>query len=505
MRSALRVLSGRPLPAGQVDDGPHGPAAHLVAALDALPELPVDRFVRVLARETGAGARALAYLGAADLEAVTLTAVLQRPTGLAVLRGRLSHGTALPRLGAALPRLAALEAELAARCDLPLGPPLELRRRDDDPDPDATYFWPKDQPADPRPPPTGRTLHLGPLRLACDGEIVRDVTVHRDHAPRGVDSLLLRRPRAHLPALVETLAGDTGVAHASAHAAAIEGLAGTGADLVTATTRAIALELERIAVDLAALAALADTIGYLPGAEGFARLRGAVLDLTQRTGGSRFARGWIRPGAAGPAIDDVRRADLRDTLGDLTDRLAPLAARAFAARTVRERLDGVGGLARADADALGMTGLLARASGLDRDLRRELPGALYLRHPVAALREPYGDCLTRLSARTREVDASARWIAAVLTDGPLRPTAPELGELAPDHLALAAVEGPRGPVVHLLETDAAGRIARYLVQDAAPLLLPGLARALRGHHLADIAPVRAGFALPLGTCPTELR
>jgi Ni,Fe-hydrogenase III large subunit len=494
MRNALKVVSDRTLPQTQDDERPRGPSAHLVAALDGLPELPADRFVRTLGRESLAGVRVLTYFGGADERGdIVLTAALQRPHGLVAMRGRLRPGDVLPRLGEKLPRLAALDGELAARCDLRFGPAPDLRPRSDDPDPDATYFWPKDQPLEVRTFRCDRAVDLGALHLECDGELVRDASLRPAFPCRAADALLLTRPRRHLPALVETLGGDGSVAHAAAHAAAIEGLAGVAPDLTTAVHRGIALELERIALHLAALVGVARAIGYLPAVDGFARLHDMLLDLAQRRCGSRLLRGWVR---AAPALDDAALADLRATLTALTATLSTCAARTLAARSVRERLDGVGGLAQVDATDLGLVGFPARASGVDRDLRRELPGELYRRHPVGALLEPYGDCLTRLSLRTREIEASARWILGALTlEGPLRPPAVDPGPLSASHLAIAAVEGARGPVVHAIETDRAGSVARYVVQDAGPLQWPGITRALRDHHVGDVPLCLAGFAL----------
>jgi Ni,Fe-hydrogenase III large subunit len=61
-------------------------------------------------------------------------------------------------------------------------------------------------------------------------------------------------------------------------------------------SRAIGLEMERLAMHLATLNGLATDIAYLQPAASYGRLRTAIINASQRVCGNRFGRGWIRPG-----------------------------------------------------------------------------------------------------------------------------------------------------------------------------------------------------------------
>jgi Ni,Fe-hydrogenase III large subunit len=114
-------------------------------------------------------------------------------------------------------------------------------------------------------------------------------------------------------------------------------------------------------------------------------------------------------------------------------------------------------------------------------------------HPVVQMD---GDCWSRARVRIDELAASLAWIAAVLEryadwQQPLR----ALGELAPNQLAIALVEGVRGEVVHCLETDSSGKLRHYKVQDPSFRNWMGVALAVRGNEISDFPICNKSFDL----------
>ncbi|MDC0670043.1 hypothetical protein [Nannocystis radixulma] len=492
MRSFLRLVSSRSVTA---PPGEGGPAPLLVAAVDDLPELPGDAFVAALSRETTAGARVLAYHGRRDDDrGVVLTAALVRSRGLAVMRGRARHDRPLPTVRGPL---GAHERLLERTYGLQLTGPPPRRLDDDILDPRDMWFWPaaKGPTTEGRRTEPGQLVDRGPLRLHCRGDRVRAVEL-RGLPERDVEAVLCTRPLNHLPALIETLRGEGSVARAWAHALAVEGLAGGVFDLACAVHRGVGLELERVACHLAGQARLARAIGFGVGAAEHERLHAIVRDLLMRLCGNRHGHGHVRPGGVREPIGAARLADVRATLADFRDAFAGCSADMMGVRSVLDRLDGVGPIARRDAHDLGLVGPPARACGLPHDLRRDLPGELYRRHALDVFVEYDGDCLARASIRAREIEAAVAWILACVAEAVgARQTA--LAELAPRHLAIAAVEGARGPIVHLLETDRDGRLLDYRAQDPSMFAWPGLAAALRGSSLTDLQVCGHSFDLSL--------
>src|SRR5262249_59970550 len=112
---------------------------------------------------------------------------------------------------------------------------------------------------------------------------------------------------------------------------------------------------------------------------------------------------------------------------------------------VLERLQGTGRLTSSTAAEMQVVGLVARASGIDADTRRDTPFAAYgeLSPRVAVHAE--GDVWARTLVRIEEARESARRIG----EGPARlepgPVATPLGALPPRQHAFGLCEAWRGP------------------------------------------------------------
>jgi Ni,Fe-hydrogenase III large subunit len=143
-----------------------------------------------------------------------------------------------------------------------------------------------------------------------------------------------------------------------------------------------------------------------------------------------------------------------------------------------------------------LVGFASLAGGVARDARTSLPGDLHARHPIAAVVEESGDCWARAVVRLREIDASIAWLGALLDAHPvLEPAADAVGALAPGALAVSVREGWRGEVVHCVETDAAGKLRHYRVQDPSLRNWMGLALAVRENDISDFPICNKSFDL----------
>ena len=116
--------------------------------------------------------------------------------------------------------------------------------------------------------------------------------------------------------------------------------------------------------------------------------------------------------------------------------------------------------------------------------------------PIRPARHPDGDCWARAVVRIDELDASLRFATGVLEHYAdfAAPAAP-VSELARSQLAIAIVEGFRGEIVHCLETDAAGTLCHYKVQDPSLRNWMGLALAVRGNEISDFPVCNKSFDL----------
>src|SRR5208282_2654380 len=139
---------------------------------------------------------------------------------------------------------------------------------------------------------------------------------------------------------METVAGDTSIAHATAYATLMEALAGTEAPLRAQWLRAIALELERLANHTGDLGALANDVAFLPTASACGRIRGDFLNLTALICGNRFGRGLVRPGGCRHDLEPERLARLTVLLETALSDAERAEAWMWDATSVRARFEG---------------------------------------------------------------------------------------------------------------------------------------------------------------------
>lgn len=347
-------------------------------------------------------------------------------------------------------------------------------------------------------------IEPGHFRFMCHGEKVHHLEIQLGYQHRGVEALLLRKPPQRLTPLIESIAGDSVLAYAWAFNTALESLANKPVAVATLTSRAIGMELERLAMHLATLNGLATDIAYLQPAGTYGRLRTAIINASQRACGNRFGRGWIRPGAAAP-MDPALCQDLLATLRAFLPDFVQVNALVRGSRSVQARFRGVGAVSTAAARDLGLSGVVARASGVDLDLRHALPGAVYGAFATAAHSETGGDCWARMCQRMVEAEASTHWLMDRLADPtPDRTDVPAPFEpggaqapwtLQPHALCVSLIEGVRGPVMVALETDAAGQLIHAKVQDPSLANWFGLAFALRNQAISDFPICNKSFDL----------
>ncbi|WP_438031522.1 hydrogenase [Sorangium sp. So ce204] len=339
-------------------------------------------------------------------------------------------------------------------------------------------------------------IEPGSFRFMCLGEQVHHLEIHLGYQHRGVERRLLERDPRSLTPLIETIAGDTSVAHAWAHCSALESLAGCRLDIEVELARAVALELERVAMHLSTLAGMAADVGFLQGATTYGRLRTTAINTMMRLCGSRFGKGALRPGGVRMRLPPETLPDIRANL-DLLQADLPIINDCFLmARTVQHRLRSTGTLTTAQARELGLVGLAARASGIELDARHLTEHGAYSVVPIQPAVLPDGDCWARARIRIAEIEASLSWMSAVIAlyANWERPR-PSIGELAPNQLAISVVEGFRGEVVHCIETGAHGEVVHYKVQDPSLRNWMGLALAVRGNEISDFPICNKSFDL----------
>ena len=338
-------------------------------------------------------------------------------------------------------------------------------------------------------------IEPGHFRFQCHGETVLHLEIQLGYQHRGAEALLLRSSPARRLAIAETIAGDTSVGHALAYSLALEALTGSAPPSQAEAVRGIALELERLANHVGDLGALCNDVGYLPGASWFGRLRGEFLNLSLEICGSRFGRGLVIPGGVRFDLPAAGRNNFLARLLAADTDLRHIADVVFQTPAVVSRFEGTGVVTAALAETLGLVGVVARASGCSRDVRRDHPAGIFRRTGFDPATASSGGVMARAQIRRREAESSIAFVHEQVEALPDGARSVALGEVCPHSLAVALVEGWRGEIVHVAATDHKRELAAYKVVDPSFHNWLGLAMALRGGQISDFPLCNKSFNL----------
>ncbi|MHB8246729.1 MAG: hydrogenase large subunit [Acidimicrobiales bacterium] len=331
-------------------------------------------------------------------------------------------------------------------------------------------------------------IEPGHFRFSVVGETILKMKARLWFVHRGIEKLLEGRDVTDGVVLAERISGDTAVAHNLAYCLAVEDACRIERSDDGSRLRSLLLELERIYNHVTDVGALCNDVGYGIAQARALTLREQLLRLNAEVTGHRLLRGAIRPGAT-----SLRRLPTEAELNQIASRFEDLVDLATTNTVVMDRFEGTAVLSATDAAAIGVLGVVARASGLILDARVAHPFAdLGIDLPVVS--EDAGDVMARFSIRVREVRASLRLVAA------LAGTAHCLESVARSEArrggsGLGIVEGWRGTIIHRVEVGASGRLTRCKVVDPSFLNWPALSVALADTIVPDFPLANKSFNL----------
>jgi formate hydrogenlyase subunit 5 len=343
----------------------------------------------------------------------------------------------------------------------------------------------------------GDVLESAELLFFYIGEAILHYTPRLFYKHRGMEKRFEGLSAERAVVLAERISGVGSVAHALAYCQAVETAAGCVVPPRARFLRVLLAEMERLYNHLYYLGHLCHTTTLKVGEAQGKLLAERAKQLNARLTGSRFLRSLLTIG--GLRRDLAPKGWLEAELESLRESYSVYARHLETTDSHLDRLITTGRLDRKVAFDQGATGPVDRASGLDRDLRRDHPYAAYGELPVNVPVRTEGDAHARAQVRMAEIENSIALVQRVLLllpDGPVKTEC----RIVPGSEALGWSESPRGTLFYAVHFDQAGRLARVKIKSPSFSNWRAFPFTVHDTNMMDYAINEASFGLTIAGC-----
>src|SRR5271165_3450326 len=220
-------------------------------------------------------------------------------------------------------------------------------------------------------------IEPGHFNFAVAGEPILYLQLRMFYTHKGTEKLFEQLSVPQGVFLAESVSGDSAFSHGTAFCQAIETAGDMEVPPRAAVARTILLELERIYNHVADIGAIATDVGFVIANAHASRLREMILCENEELTGSRLLRGMVCPGGLRRDWQWDQVEHLSAVLRKFEREFSDLMRIIETSDSTRDRLERTGILHPEKARDLGIVGVAGRASGVERDVRRDHPYAAY--------------------------------------------------------------------------------------------------------------------------------
>jgi Ni,Fe-hydrogenase III large subunit len=244
--------------------------------------------------------------------------------------------------------------------------------------------------------------------------------------------------------------------------------------------RVAADETKRIASHMFNVGIIAHNIGFDSLFMHAMELREIMQDVKESIFGNRMN---ISANCIGGVRYDISEEQVKYILKSLDGIKKPVAELAGIYKSnasLRRRTEGVGVLPKDKAEQYGVVGPVARASGVNNDVRVHNPYAAYDKLKVTAVIEQGEDVFSRVLVRLGEIVESIRILEECIRSLPEGPVCIDFIPSIPAGEAIAKSEAPRGELIYYARSNGSDiperlkwRVPTYPNWEALRVMIPG--------------------------------
>jgi len=322
------------------------------------------------------------------------------------------------------------------------------------------------------------------LDLVLEDETVIEAIPRIGYIHRGLEKLVEKKDYQQYTFVAERICGICSFMHGMGYCMSIESIMNVQIPERAEFLRTMWAELSRLHSHLLWLGLLADSFGFESLFMHCWRLREQILDIFEQTTGGRVIFSVCDIGGVRRDVDPETLKKIAEVLENIKRDIKELAEVFLKDSSVIHRTKNVGVLSSAEAFDLGAVGPMARASGINSDMRKT-GYAAYGKLNFEPITETGGDSYARTSVRIREVFQSIDLIMQcikLMPEGDIKVKV--TGNPNGEHFT--RLEQPRGEVVYYSKGNGTKFLDRVRVRTPTFANIPAMLETLKGCSLADV-------------------
>ena len=329
--------------------------------------------------------------------------------------------------------------------------------------------------------------------LTLMGEKIMESSVRLGYNHRGIEKACEERTYVQDIYLIERICGICSHSHSTCFVQAVEEIAQVEVPRRALYIRTLIAELERVHSHLLWLGVAGHEVGFDTLLMYTWRDREIVMDLLAALTGNRVNYGINMLGGVRRDVSDEHKQAILKATDALEERTKYYIQVATSEVTLINRLSGVGVMSHDDAIRLGAVGPTARASSVDRDIRRDDPYAAYADVTFKVITSDKNDVYGRTLVRVGELMEAYSIIRQLVKNMPDGPITVKVPRKIPAGQALSRYEAPRGEDIHFVRSNGTDKPDRVKVRAPTLANVQAVSHMLKDRYLADLPIVVAAI------------
>lgn len=336
---------------------------------------------------------------------------------------------------------------------------------------------------------------LEPVRFSfeCENERIIKVDADVGYVHRGVELACTTKFKfKQVGYVVARVCGLCAIIHSTCYTLAVEELLELEVPKRASYLRLIANELDRIHSHLLCLAHTAENAGFEALFMRTMRDRELVMEVQETMTGNRVQFDYVSIGGVNKDINTEIEKTIKTKLSELKKMMDEIRGLFDGNWSLSLKYKGVGIITKKSALRCSTLGPLARASGVDFDVRNESDYLPYNELGFRSITQQGGDIHARNMVRILEIYESMRLIESALEGIPEGDITTKVRG-APEGESFMRVEAPRGECFYYVKGSKAQYLDRVRIKTPTFGSVPAMIEALTGQNYADVPAIIASF------------